>query len=64
MRARKVPSATEKDELDDSWFDLPALVPTGPDTAPHRARQPEDALDDSWFDRPGRGIRRSDVLGR
>lgn len=48
-----------RDELDDSWFDLPVIT-----SEPKKARQPEDELDDSWFDRPGGGIRRSDVIGR
>jgi hypothetical protein len=51
----------ERDELDDSWFDLPVLVEV---PTPKKVRAPEDELDDSWFDRPGHGIRRSDVLGR
>jgi hypothetical protein len=52
------PSGEGRDELDDSWFDLPVIV-----EAPKKPRAPEDELDDSWFDRPGGGIRRSDVLG-
>lgn len=63
---RRAPGVAERDELDDSWFDLPALVPAEEvpmEAAPARPRQPEDELDDSWFDRPGRGIRRADVLG-
>lgn len=54
------PGAEGADALDDSWFDLPVLV----DAPAKKTRAPEDALDDSWFDRPGKGIRRSDVLGR
>ena len=46
------------DDLDDSWFDLPVLEP-----APRKAREPEAELDESWFDRPGKGLRRSDVIG-
>lgn len=58
---RKASPAVERDALDDSWFDLPVIS-----TLPKKERHdPEnDALDDSWFDRPGRGLRRSDVLGR
>ncbi len=52
------PEGNGRDELDDSWFDLPIL------TTPPPPRAPEDELDDSWFDRPGGGIKRSDVLDR
>ncbi len=54
------PDGDGRDELDDSWFDLPVIteLPT------KKVRAPEADLDDSWFDRPGGGIRRSDVLGR
>ena len=72
--AKGAPREHENDELDDSWFDLPvvvrpvdvATVDVAREPAPverARPRTPEDELDDSWFDRPGRGIRRSDVLG-
>ena len=53
------PDGDGREELDDSWFDLPVIDID----APKRVRKPEDALDDSWFDRPGGGIRRTDVLG-
>jgi hypothetical protein len=55
------PEGNGRDELDDSWFDLPVIDIDPPKKS---TRAPEDALDDSWFDRPGGGIRRSDVLGR
>lgn len=55
------PLGEGRDELDDSWFDLPVIVD---EPTPKKARTPEDELDESWFDRPGRGLRRSDVLGR
>jgi hypothetical protein len=57
------PSGDGRDELDDSWFDLPVIL-DAPASPPAKAREPESELDDSWFDRPGGGIRRSDVLGR
>ncbi len=52
-------AAPEKDDLEDSWFDLPVIL-----DKPKKVRAPEDDLDDSWFDRPGGGIKRSDVIGR
>lgn len=58
-KVRSQPTGEGREDLDDSWFDLPVIT-----TEPKKARQPEDALDDSWFDRPGGGIRRSDVIGR
>ncbi len=56
------PSGEGRDELEDSWFDLPIVTETRSKTVP--PRDPEAALDESWFDRPGGGIRRSDVLSR
>ena len=60
------PSGEGRDELDDSWFDLPIVTEIPVKASPSRPvpRGPEADLDDSWFDRPGHGIRRSDVLGR
>ena len=62
------PSGQDRDELDDSWFDLPILTDATPAkvvvTASKPAQREADAeLDESWFDRPGHGLRRSDVLG-
>ncbi len=58
------PLTDGRDELDDSWFDLPVVtdVRARPSSPPRR--DPEAELDDSWFDRPGQGLRRSDVIGR
>jgi hypothetical protein len=55
------PHGEGRDELDDSWFDLPVIEDAPPEK---KVRAPEDELDDSWFDRPGGGLRRIDVLGR
>jgi hypothetical protein len=58
------PAGEGRDELDDSWFDLPVITEAPRQTTMRPPRDPEAELDDSWFDRPGRGIRRSDVLDR
>lgn len=47
-----------RDELDDSWSDLPIVGVTPPKK---KAPAPEDELNDSWFDRAG-GVKRSDVI--
>jgi hypothetical protein len=59
------PSGEVRDELDDSWFDLPIIAEAAPAaiTVKPARREAEAELDESWFDRPGHGIRRSDVLG-
>lgn len=61
---RSRPSGEGRDELDDSWFDLPVITDAHVTPSAPRAREPESELDDSWFDRPGHAIRRSDVIGR